>query len=56
MSKQNHDLGNKKRKAVVKAHQTPGHTSPEALAQNLVRRGLASHLILDSKTQAERQR
>ncbi|NSX37816.1 hypothetical protein HTS88_15640 [Pseudarthrobacter oxydans] len=47
MSKQKHDIGNKKRRAAEASKEAPKHTSTDALAHRLVTRGLATKRILD---------
>lgn len=50
MSRQKHDPGNRKRRAAqLRAEARAGHVTPHALACDLVRRGLASSTILDSR-------
>lgn len=49
MSRQHHDPGHKKRTAREHAATRREHNpTPDAYARNLVRRGLASKLILDA--------
>lgn len=54
MSKQKHDLGNKKRRAAPVAP-TANRASMEALAASLVARGLATPRILDRATNTGRR-
>jgi hypothetical protein len=55
MSQQKHDIGNKKRRAAEAQTNTPKQPTSDSLAMNLVTRGLASTMILDRRTPAERQ-
>lgn len=48
MTRQHHDPGTKKRRAREHAQHTTPTPTPEDYARDLVRRGLASKLILDA--------
>jgi hypothetical protein len=50
MSKQKHDIGNKKRRHAENAEEQTTILNTHALARSLVERGLATRRILDGRT------
>lgn len=55
MSKQKHDIGNQKRRNAQTKEQGTTSPTPQALAHNLIERGLATKQILDAHSRGNRR-